>query len=62
MFAYAVCAHVCISMFEHVKMNVLVQSQRFMVFTVIDNLVAKQREGMPDYLKLSTHPLTSCSS
>ncbi len=27
-------------------MNVLVQSQRFMVFTIIDNLVANQREAL----------------
>ena len=32
--------------FEHVKMKVLVQSQRFMVFTIVDNLVARHREGV----------------
>ncbi|TFK91443.1 ARM repeat-containing protein [Polyporus arcularius HHB13444] len=34
------------ALFAHVKMNVLVQSQRFMVFTIIDNLVANQREAL----------------
>ncbi|RPD59070.1 ARM repeat-containing protein [Lentinus tigrinus ALCF2SS1-7] len=34
------------ALFAHVKMNVLVQSQRFTVFTIIDNLVANQREAL----------------
>ena len=29
-----------------VKMRVLVQAQRFVVFSIIDNLVAHHREGM----------------
>ncbi|GJE98061.1 Dos2-interacting transcription regulator of RNA-Pol-II-domain-containing protein [Phanerochaete sordida] len=33
------------AMFAHVKMRVLVQSQRFMVYTIIDSLVAKHREA-----------------
>ena len=32
-------------MFAYVKMKVLVQSQRFMVFSIIDTLVARHREG-----------------
>ncbi|KAI0794485.1 ARM repeat-containing protein [Fomes fomentarius] len=34
------------ALFVHVKMNVLVQSQRFMVFSIIDNVVARQREAL----------------
>ncbi|KAI8996433.1 ARM repeat-containing protein [Trametes punicea] len=34
------------AIFAHVKMKVLVQSQRFMVFTIIDNLVARHREAL----------------
>ena len=29
----------------HVKMRALVQSQRFTVYSIIDSLVAKHREG-----------------
>ncbi|OSD04782.1 ARM repeat-containing protein [Trametes coccinea BRFM310] len=32
------------ALFAHVKMKVLVQSQRFTVFSIIDNLVARHRE------------------
>ncbi|KAI0352164.1 ARM repeat-containing protein [Trametes cingulata] len=34
------------AIFAHVKMKVLVQSQRFTVFTIIDNLVARHREAL----------------
>ncbi|KAI0642252.1 ARM repeat-containing protein [Trametes meyenii] len=34
------------AIFAHVKMKALVQSQRFMVFTIVDNLVAQQREAL----------------
>ncbi|KAI0333855.1 ARM repeat-containing protein [Cubamyces sp. BRFM 1775] len=34
------------AIFAHVKMKVLVQSQRFMVFTILDNLVARHREAL----------------
>ncbi|KAI0773303.1 ARM repeat-containing protein [Trametes elegans] len=34
------------AIFAHVKMNVLVQSQRFTVFTIVDNLVARHREAL----------------
>ncbi|EKM50673.1 uncharacterized protein PHACADRAFT_178404 [Phanerochaete carnosa HHB-10118-sp] len=34
------------SMFAHVKMRVLGQSQRFTVYTIIDSLVAKHREAL----------------
>ncbi|KAI0372603.1 ARM repeat-containing protein [Pilatotrama ljubarskyi] len=34
------------AIFAHVKMNVLVQSQRFTVFTIIDNLVARHRDAL----------------
>ncbi|KAI0738521.1 ARM repeat-containing protein [Daedaleopsis nitida] len=34
------------ALFAHVKMNVLIQSQRFTVFSVIDNLVAHQRDAL----------------
>ena len=33
------------SLFAHVKMKTLAQSQRFTVYTIIDSLVAKHREG-----------------
>ncbi|KAL1941257.1 hypothetical protein VTO73DRAFT_7469 [Trametes versicolor] len=33
------------AIFAHVKMKVLVQSQRFMVFTIVDGLVARHREA-----------------
>ncbi|CDO69761.1 hypothetical protein BN946_scf184766.g6 [Trametes cinnabarina] len=36
------------AIFAHVKMKVLVQSQRFMVFSIIDNLVARYREALKD--------------
>lgn len=32
-------------LFSHVKMRSLVQSQRFTVYTIIDLLVAKHRDG-----------------
>ncbi|OCH91496.1 ARM repeat-containing protein [Obba rivulosa] len=34
------------AVFKHVKMNVLVQSQRFLVFRIIDILIARHREAM----------------
>ncbi|KAH9913980.1 ARM repeat-containing protein [Epithele typhae] len=34
------------AIFEHVKMKVLIQAQRFTVFRTIDNLVAKYRDAM----------------
>ncbi|EMD39279.1 hypothetical protein CERSUDRAFT_82017 [Gelatoporia subvermispora B] len=34
------------ALFKHVKMNVLVQSQRFLVFRIIDTLVARHREAL----------------
>ncbi|THH00606.1 hypothetical protein EW026_g1943 [Hermanssonia centrifuga] len=33
-------------MFKYVKMRALVQSQRFMVFTIVDALVARQRDAL----------------
>ncbi|KAI0940934.1 hypothetical protein AcV7_003173 [Taiwanofungus camphoratus] len=34
------------ALIKHVKMKALVQSQRFMVFTIVDSLVARHREGL----------------
>ncbi|KAI0629374.1 ARM repeat-containing protein [Trametes polyzona] len=34
------------AIFSHVKMKALVQSQRFMVFTIVDNIVARHREAL----------------
>ena len=47
-----------LSLFQHVKMRVLVQAQRFVVFSIIDNLVARHREGVL-YASPSERQLTS---
>lgn len=33
-------------LFSHVKMRALVQAQRFVVFTLVDRLVAAHRQGI----------------
>ncbi|KAI1791817.1 ARM repeat-containing protein [Ganoderma leucocontextum] len=46
LFASSDAVEVAKALFQHVKMNVLVQSQRFTVFSIIDNLVAHRREAL----------------
>ncbi|KAI0047844.1 ARM repeat-containing protein [Auriscalpium vulgare] len=37
---------ICTSVFAHVKMQALVQAQRFIVFSIFDSLIAKQRDAL----------------
>ncbi|EJF59029.1 ARM repeat-containing protein [Dichomitus squalens LYAD-421 SS1] len=46
LFASSDAVEVANALFQHVKMRVLVHSQRFVVYSIIDNLVAHHREAM----------------
>jgi len=37
--------HLSFRLFAHVKMQALVQAQRFIVFSIFDSLMARQRDG-----------------
>ena len=40
-----ICVTLTFSLFRHVKMKALVQAQRFIVYGIIDGLVARHRDG-----------------